>query len=250
MEPWCIRKLSIEFDGFWSRRHTGPVHAAIEIEVKIERDACRRCGPRKRKDRALIVDQRREFGGGVFLHQLNEPLHVRSNRLVREEHIGRSAHRRDLRLRDRRALEPGDAVVDLHPDHLGQLVGLHVRPETLDAPGDLDHPADVLFDAIGVHQQRRRRNLVDVGDRVPVGAGIRLSRGRGHFLTLSVSAFLTARGAPPPLALARRRRYAALHSVASLGPQALTDKGARNPGTRTHRPSRSTPSRSSKGYCA
>src|SRR5262245_14675627 len=35
------------------------------------------------------------------------------------------------------------------------------------------------------------------------------------------SAFLTARGAPPPRALARRRRFATLHSVASLGPQAL-----------------------------
>src|SRR5206468_1696472 len=33
---------------------------------------------------------------------------------------------------------------------------------------------------------------------------------------------LTARGAPPPLALARRRHSAALHSVASLGPQALS----------------------------
>src|SRR5206468_4003614 len=39
--------------------------------------------------------------------------------------------------------------------------------------------------------------------------------------TVSVP-FLTARGAPPPLALARRRRSAALHSVASLGPQALS----------------------------
>src|SRR5947207_1087121 len=34
--------------------------------------------------------------------------------------------------------------------------------------------------------------------------------------------FLTARGAPPPLALARQRHSAALHSVASLGPQALS----------------------------
>ena len=38
----------------------------------------------------------------------------------------------------------------------------------------------------------------------------------------AVSAFISARGAPPPLALARRRRFAALHSVASLGPQALS----------------------------
>jgi hypothetical protein len=36
------------------------------------------------------------------------------------------------------------------------------------------------------------------------------------------SSFLTARGAPPPLALARRRGSAALPSGASLGPQALT----------------------------
>ena len=35
------------------------------------------------------------------------------------------------------------------------------------------------------------------------------------------SAFITARGAPPPRALARRRRSAALPSGASLGPQAL-----------------------------
>jgi hypothetical protein len=43
-------------------------------------------------------------------------------------------------------------------------------------------------------------------------------------------AFLTARGAPPPLALARRRRYAALPSSASLGPQALlTARGAPPP---------------------
>ena len=38
---------------------------------------------------------------------------------------------------------------------------------------------------------------------------------------MSPSAFLTARGAPPPLALARGRRYAALPSGPSLGPQAL-----------------------------
>ncbi len=35
------------------------------------------------------------------------------------------------------------------------------------------------------------------------------------------SAFLNARGAPPPRARARRRRFAPLHSVASRGPQAL-----------------------------
>src|SRR6185436_5861896 len=36
------------------------------------------------------------------------------------------------------------------------------------------------------------------------------------------SAFLTARGAPPPRALARGRRFAALPSGPSLGPQALS----------------------------
>src|SRR5687767_773540 len=36
-----------------------------------------------------------------------------------------------------------------------------------------------------------------------------------------MSASLSARGAPPPLALARRRGFAALPSGASLGPQAL-----------------------------
>ena len=40
--------------------------------------------------------------------------------------------------------------------------------------------------------------------------------------SLVSACMLTARGAPPPLALARRRRFAALHSVASLGPQALS----------------------------
>src|SRR6185436_13663465 len=35
------------------------------------------------------------------------------------------------------------------------------------------------------------------------------------------SAFFNARGAPPPLALARRRRCAPVRSAASLGPQAL-----------------------------
>src|SRR5262245_20590060 len=37
------------------------------------------------------------------------------------------------------------------------------------------------------------------------------------------SAFLNARGAPPPLALARRPACGGLHSVASLGSQALSD---------------------------
>src|SRR5450830_1577105 len=37
------------------------------------------------------------------------------------------------------------------------------------------------------------------------------------FQSIDLSAFLSARGAPPPLALARRRRVAAVHSVAALG---------------------------------
>src|SRR5438094_10534164 len=40
---------------------------------------------------------------------------------------------------------------------------------------------------------------------------------------------LYARGAPPPLALARRRRCAALPSGASLGPQALLSLCSRGP---------------------
>src|SRR5437763_16310164 len=38
---------------------------------------------------------------------------------------------------------------------------------------------------------------------------------------MSSSTFSYARGAPPPLALTRRRRFAALPSGASLGPRAL-----------------------------
>src|SRR5262249_21810481 len=49
----------------------------------------------------------------------------------------------------------------------------------------------------------------------------RRSRPRGRERCAALFAFISARGAPPPLALARRRRSAPVRSAASLGPQAL-----------------------------
>src|SRR5690349_4594025 len=52
-----------------------------------------------------------------------------------------------------------------------------------------------------------------------------------------LSALFNARGAPPPRALARRPHFVAVHSVASLGPQALLNaRGAPPPRALARRP--------------
>src|SRR5262245_38124829 len=64
-------------------------------------------------------------------------------------------------------------------------------------------------------------------DPTPSAAMVLLRNDRRPSVVLSgamgslLSAFLTARGAPPPRALARGRRFATLPSGRSLGPQAL-----------------------------
>src|SRR5688500_13123960 len=63
---------------------------------------------------------------------------------------------------------------------------------------------------------------LDAEHVLPQALGLRIfSHERPGGVTRQCHHFLTARGAPPPLALARGRRYAALPSGRSLGPQAL-----------------------------
>jgi bifunctional non-homologous end joining protein LigD len=60
--------------------------------------------------------------------------------------------------------------------------------------------------------------------RHPVYLGLRDDKKAGGVTRESLPSSINARGAPPPRALARRRRSAPLPSGASLGPQALVDQ--------------------------
>ena len=115
---------------------------------EIERDARGGRRARQRLDGPCIINQRRKTGRRKFLHELDEPLNVRPNRLIREQHVGHRTRRRHLRFRNRGALVFHDALRHLHPDDLGQLVRLHVRTKTIHTACDPDHPADVLLDAV------------------------------------------------------------------------------------------------------
>ena len=150
-----------------ARRDAGPVHPAIEIEEEIQREAGPDRRARQRADRALVIDERREPGLRKRARELDEPRHVWAHRLVGQQHIGGPTRRHHFRFGNRGALEFGDALVHLHPDDLGQLGRLHVRAKTRDAARQADHPADVVLDAIGIDEQRRRRDLVSVADAVP-----------------------------------------------------------------------------------
>jgi hypothetical protein len=102
---------------------------------------------------------------------VHEPLHVRADRLIREQHVWCPGRRRHLRFGDGRALESGDPLIEMHAHHFAQLVGLHVRPQPLHAARDLDHAADVPLDAVGVDEQRWGWDLGHVVDGVPGHAG-------------------------------------------------------------------------------
>jgi hypothetical protein len=66
-------------------------------------------------------------------------------------------------------------VIEMHAHHFAQLVGLHVRPQALDATCQLDHVTDVLLDAVGIDEERGGGDPGDVFDGVP-GHGGRLSQ--------------------------------------------------------------------------
>ena len=167
------RQQSIELHRAFPRRDAGAVHAAVEIEEQVQRDVGldRRVG--QRADRGLVVHDCRKLRPGERLHEAHEPFHVRPDRLIREQHVGRPGRRRHLRFGNRGALEPGNASIQMHPHHFAQLVGLHVRPQPLDAARDLDHAADVLVDTVGVDEEGWGRDVSYVVDGVP-GHGGRL----------------------------------------------------------------------------
>ena len=118
-----------------------------------------------------IISNRGKFGVRKGFGQSNEPLNVRPNRLIRQEHIFSVATRCHFRLRDRGALELADAVFHLHANHLGQLMRFDMRPQTLRAAGHLDHAPDIFLNAVGIDQQRRRGDLAHIDYLVP---GIKL----------------------------------------------------------------------------
>ena len=120
-------------------------------------------GARDRPRIFLIVDQRREGGLGKRPHQLDEPRDVRPDRLIGEQHVRRAHGGHHFGLRDGGALEPGDP---LRPGACGSTSGslfvFMCGRSRSDAARHRDHAADVLFDAVGIDEQRRRGHLVDV----------------------------------------------------------------------------------------
>jgi hypothetical protein len=77
-----------------------------------------------------------------------------------------------------------------------------------DGADDLDDLADVLLCA-------------HFSSRMLYSASAPLTTSMISRVIAACRTLFSARGAPPPRALARRRRCAAVYSVASLGPQAL-----------------------------
>ena len=118
---------------------------------------CRLNAVRQPPHDPFIVHDRGEARRRIARGELPEPVDVRADRLVGEQDVRAAALRQHLGLGDRRALELVDAEHELPPDHLRQLVRLHVRPQPLDAAGDANHVADVLVDAIEVHRAARAR---------------------------------------------------------------------------------------------
>ena len=171
--PGSVDQQSIELDRAFAGCDARAVHAAVQVEEQAHGDAGLDRLVGQRADRGLVIHDGRELRPRERLHQVHEPLHVRTDRLIREQHIRRPGRRRHLRFGNRGALEPGNALVEMHAHHFAQLVGLHVRPQPLHATRDLDHAADVPLDAVGVDEQGGRWDVSDVFDGVP-GHGGRL----------------------------------------------------------------------------
>ena len=214
-QTWQCRDQPIALGRLRTGRDAGAVHAHVEIEEQAQRDARADGGPRQLSNRVGVVCQCGEGRARKVFDELHEPFDVGAYRLVRHQHVRRLARRDHLRFGDRGALELGDPLVQVHPDHFGELVGLHVRPEALNAARHVDHPSDVLLDPIGVDQQRRGGNLVDVFDRVP---------GVGH----DISPESESQGD-------RRAQETSCLPAPGINPQA---RPVRSPGTHTQRSSR------------
>ena len=165
-------------------------------------------GRRQRIDRRRVVHDRREPRRRKRLHETDEPRHVGPDRLIREQHVRRAGARRHLRFRDGGALEPGDALVEVHPHHLAHLAGLQVRPQPPRIPDDLERRPDVLRDPFGIHEQRRRRDVGHVVDGVP-GHGDRgrhcTPDGRSNAPPCSRVNSASVRSPLPPLPAGRHR---------------------------------------------
>ena len=104
------------------------------------------------------------------LGQLHETSNVRTDRLIGQQHIRRAALGGHFRFSDSGAFEFSDAAGHLHPNQFGQFVGFDVRAKTLRAAGNPEHARDVFLDALRIQEQRRRRDLANVGDLVPGNA--------------------------------------------------------------------------------
>jgi hypothetical protein len=165
----------------------GAVHADVEVEEHVDRDAGGGRRPGEVVDADVAVDEAAEAGAGEPADELGEPGGRRAHHGIREQHVDGPGGRRHLHLGDRGSLELANALGQAEPDDLGHLVGLHVRPQPLDAPRSRRHTADVLLDPVRVDEERGRRDVGRVRDLVPgthrgiiVAADSRPDKGRGR----------------------------------------------------------------------
>ena len=112
----------------------------------------------------LVVDDRAKRHAREGLGQPQQPADGGPDGLIGQQHVGEAFSGEHLGLGNRRALDAREPERDVHPRDLGQLVRLHVRPQPRRAARNRDQAPQILFGAIGIHEQRRRGNLVDVLD--------------------------------------------------------------------------------------
>ena len=74
-------------------------------------------------------------------------------------------------------LKRQDSSIQLQPNDFRHLVSFDMRAQSADISRNLDHPPRVLYDPIGINQQRRRVDFLDIRDCVPApGIGLPLIR--------------------------------------------------------------------------
>ena len=85
--------------------------------------------------------------------QQGQPVRIDPHARHGQHDVGATAFRGHFHFGDGRALELGDAQLDLALDELAELVSFHMRTQALRAARDLDHLSQVVLDTVAIKQQ-------------------------------------------------------------------------------------------------
>ena len=147
----------------------GAVHAQVHVEHDPDPHAGRGGGRGHRMQRAGVVHQRREPRAPVTPGQLRQPPGMRSEKLIRDQHLGGFHARQHLRFGDGRALEMTEPAPHQAARQVGRLLGLDVRPDPVGRSGDRDYSIGVAVEPVQVDQQRRAGQVTRIAESVVHG---------------------------------------------------------------------------------